>query len=403
LNSEHIAPSPLHTLSPVTRRAILLLSLATFSSMSVQRICDPMLPELAKVFEAPMSAVSQVVSLFAIGYGVMQLFYGPLGDRWGKYHVVILATLGCGAGCVFSALSNGLEQLVIARIATAVFSAAIIPMSLAWVGDTVHYDKRQETLARVGLGTMLGITSGQLFGGLLTDTLGWRWAFVMMAGVFWVVSFLLWRHLRLMNASNHPSQGTAGLFRQLLLAGQDPWVRTILTIALLEGACVFGLLAITATHLHHKFDISLTLAGGTAALFGLGGMVYMATAKYTIRKFGETGLSRLGASVLSASFLIIAFTPWWPLALPACFGGGFGFAMFHNTVQANATQMVPTARGTGVTLFAGFLFAGQSLGVLMIARLLSHFSSSFVIGCSAFVALGLGFFLAKAIEKRRSI
>ena len=90
--------------------------------MSVQRICDPMLPELAKVFEAPMSAVSQVVSLFAIGYGVMQLFYGPLGDRWGKYHVVILATLGCGAGCVFSALSNGLEQLVIARIATAVFS-----------------------------------------------------------------------------------------------------------------------------------------------------------------------------------------------------------------------------------------------------------------------------------------
>jgi MFS family permease len=89
----------------------------------------------------------------------------------------------------------------------------------------------------------------------------------------------------------------------------------------------------------------------------------MATAKFTIRKFGETGLSRIGASALAISFLVIAFTPWWQLALPACFGGGFGFAMFHNTMQAHATQMVPTARGTGVTLFAGFLFLGQSLGV----------------------------------------
>ena len=92
-----------------------------------------MLPELSKVFDAPMSAVAQVVSMFAVGYGVMQLLYGPVGDRWGKYRVVILATLGCGIGCVLSALSNGLDQLVIARIATAIFSAGIIPMSLAWV------------------------------------------------------------------------------------------------------------------------------------------------------------------------------------------------------------------------------------------------------------------------------
>ena len=194
-----------------------------------------MLPELSKVFDAPMSAVAQVVSMFAIGYGVMQLFYGPVGDRWGKYRVVILATLGCGLGCIFSALSSGLEQLVFARIATAVFSAAIIPMSLAWVGDAVDYFKRQETLARVGLGTMLGITSGQFFGGLITDTLGWRWAFVMMACFFWTVSFLLWRHLKKLDASHHISQVSAGFFKQLFLAGKNAWVRTILLIAVVEG------------------------------------------------------------------------------------------------------------------------------------------------------------------------
>jgi YNFM family putative membrane transporter len=359
-----------------------------------------MLPELSKFFDAPMGSVSRVISMFAVGYGVMQLFYGPLGDRWGKYRMVIWATLGCGFGCMLSALSNDLDQLVAARIFTAVFSAAIIPMSLAWVGDVVDYQTRQETLARIGLGTMLGITSGQFFGGFLTDVFGWRWAFVMMSVVFWTVSFLLWRHGRHLDKAYSRVQVSLGFFGQLFQAGKEVWIRTILTIAVLEGAFVLGLLAITATHLHQKFGVSLTLAGASAALFGLGGMLYMATAKFTIRKFGETGLSRIGASVLSLSFLLIAFSPWWPLAMPACFGGGFGFAMFHNTMQAHATQMVPTARGTGVTLFAGFLFLGQSIGVLMLAHLLTYFSSSLVIGSAACVAFALGLYLANATEKR---
>ena len=61
---------------------------------------------------------------------------------------------------------------------------------------------------------------------------------------------------------------------------------------------------------------------------------------------------------------------------------GFGFFMFHNTMQANATQMAPHARGTAVSLFASFLFLGQSIGVVMAAGLIER------IGTSAVVALG---------------
>lgn len=53
--------------------------------MALQRICDPMLPELSRVFEVSISEASQVISLFALTYGLMQLFYGPVGDRFGKY------------------------------------------------------------------------------------------------------------------------------------------------------------------------------------------------------------------------------------------------------------------------------------------------------------------------------
>ena len=178
--------------------------------MALQRICDPMLPELSRVFQAPISEVSQVISFFAIAYGLMQLFYGPVGDRFGKCRVVMLATIGCSVGSLLSALSADLPFLVAVRVGTALAAAAIIPLSLAWVGDVVHYEHRQETLARVGLGTMLGITAGQLFGGLLTDTLGWRWAFALMAAAFATVSFLLWQQLKHLEPVAPPAHAPHG-------------------------------------------------------------------------------------------------------------------------------------------------------------------------------------------------
>ena len=391
-----------HVLSPITRRAIFLLSLATFSSMALQRICDPMLPELSRVFDAPISEVSQVISLFALTYGLMQLFYGPVGDRFGKYRVVMLAAIGCSVGSTLSALSANLEVLVAARIMTALAAAAIIPLTLAWVGDVVHYEQRQETLARVGLGTTLGMTGGQLFGGLLTDTLGWRWAFALMAFVFALVSFLLWRQLQHLEPVTHHGHEPAGFFQQLKQVANNAWARTLLGVALFEGAMIFGLLAVTASHLHHTHHISLTLAGGTTALFGLGGMTYMAVAKFAIRRFGEVGLAHWGGVYFGLAFLVIAFSPWWQLALPACLMAGFGFAMFHNTMQAKATQMVPTARATGVTLFAGFLFLGQAIGVLVLAALMGHFDSGDVLGSVSIGVMGLGVFFAHAIAKRNA-
>ena len=370
--------------------------------MALQRICDPMLPELSRVFHAPISEASQVISFFAIAYGLMQLFYGPVGDRFGKCRVVMLATIGCSVGSLLSALSADLQFLVAVRVGTALAAAAIIPLSLAWVGDVVHYEQRQETLARVGLGTMLGITAGQLFGGLLTDTLGWRWAFVLMAAAFATVSFLLWQQLKHLEPVATQTHAPVGFFQQLKQVARNPWARTFLSVALVEGATVFGVLAVTAVHLHQVHHISLTLAGGTTALFGLGGMAYMATAKITIRRFGEVGLARYGGMSFGSAFLVIAFSPWWQLALPSCFVAGFGFAMFHNTMQAKATQLLPKARGTGVTLFAGFMFLGQSLGVLVLAELFNHFSSPSILGADALAVCALGLFLSRAIATRNA-
>jgi predicted MFS family arabinose efflux permease len=73
--------------------------------MMSQRICDAMLPELSRQFDASLAAAAQVVSLFAVTYGLAQVFYGSLGDRHGKWRVVTYTTLACGVGNALAVLA----------------------------------------------------------------------------------------------------------------------------------------------------------------------------------------------------------------------------------------------------------------------------------------------------------
>jgi predicted MFS family arabinose efflux permease len=376
--------------------------------MAAQRLCDAMLPELAREFSASLAEVANVISAFAVVYGLCQLFYGPLGDRLGKFRVVAWATLGCSVGSVLAVFAASLDLLVLARVLVALGAAAIIPLSLAWIGDAVSYELRQETLARVGLGTTLGITGGQLLGGLFTDTLGWRWAFAFTTLLFGVVGVLLWRDAQRQRGAAPGSHNPAPEVRpdfvwQALQIVTGRWSRIVLIVALIEGAAGFGVLAIWASHLHHELGLSLSASGAIVALFGLGGMAYMAVARLLIPRLGEPGLARGGVGLLGTAALVIAYAPvWWP-TVPASLLAGFGFFMFHNTMQVNATQMAPAARGTAVSLFASALFMGQSIGVLLAAGLVGLLGSTTVIVGGSAVLVAVGLYFAQALRRRAEL
>jgi predicted MFS family arabinose efflux permease len=278
---------------------------------------------------------------------------------------------------------------------------------MAWVGDTVPSDQLQETLARIGVGTTLGIVGGQLMGGVLTDALGWRWPFVFMALLFMIVGLLLLADLRLQQAAPPglpPKPGTLAarphFFRQALDIITGRWSRVVLLMAVVEGAVGFGVLAIWASHLHRSLGLSLSLAGAIVALFGIGGMLYMAVSRHLIRRFGQQGLVSIGGALVGVCALVLAYTPHWLGALPASLLAGFGFFMFHNTMQANATQMAPQARGTAVSLFASCLFLGQSIGVVLAASLIERIGTGAVIALGG-VAMALeGVFFAWALRRR---
>lgn len=349
-------------------RTVALLACAGFASSVAQRICDPLLPELARSFQVTTAQAAQAITAFAIAYGLLQLFYGPAGDRYGKYRVVALASLGSAVGSLGCALANSLEWLIFFRALTGLTVAGIIPLSMAWIGDAVPYDRRQEVLARMLSGTIFGVIGGQLIGGVMADTLGWRWSFLLLAAMYLVVGVLL--QVEAARLSLHADAVQAdevrerpGFMRQIGSVLQAAWARTLLAVVLMEAALVFGALAFIPTYLHGRYDVSLTAASVITALYGIGGMLYVLLARQFVRWMGEQGIALAGALALSAALVALALGGHWYLALPATFTAGLGYYMLHNTLQTNATQMVTSARGTAVALFAAAFFIGQSFGV----------------------------------------
>ncbi len=354
--------------SPIPRLAIPALSLAAFGSAISLRVTDPLLPRLASEFGMSLGNVSYVITVFSIAYGFSQLFFGPVGDRFGKYLVISWACMACAFTALLCALAPNYLLLIIARITAGATAAAIIPLSMAWIGDVVPYAERQPVLALFLIGQVVGISGGVLLGGLAADYFSWRLPFFGIAFYFILVSLTLFcfhRKLPTYALTTHKVAGSvlprmANEFGQILA---KPWARVVLVTVFLEGAFLYGAFAFISSHLHRVHNISLTNAAAMVMLYGLGGFAYATTSRRLVRTLGEKGLSRWGGIIVAAAYLTIGIAPDWRWAIPACFAAGLGFYMLHNTLQMNATQIAPERRGAAVSTFAACFFLGQSVGV----------------------------------------
>ncbi|MFO1198782.1 MAG: MFS transporter [Burkholderiaceae bacterium] len=407
------------------RLTLATLALAAFASQASVRLCDPMLPQLAHDFGRAVTEVAGVVTAFTVAYGLLQLVYGPMGDRFGKLLVVAVATVAAAIGSAACALAPDLASLTVLRFVTGAACAGVIPLALAWIGDSVEYQHRQRTLARFLTGSTSGLIFGQVAGGVFADTIGWRMAFAIVAAVMATASVLLWRRWGAQRAgaarcaaaphgaiaANAAPASTgvpaapanalsvSGVARQFAGVLSIGWARAMLAFVAIEGALVFSATAFIPTYLHVDHGMPLWRAGLVVAGFGAGGLVYALTAAWLIPRLGERGLVTAGGACFCAGALMIG-GPVLPFEMAKCFVAGAGFFMLHNTLQTQATQMAPATRGTAISAFAFGLFVGQSAGVAAAAVLVSRvgFGPLFV-GDAVLVGL-LAFVVRTAIGAR---
>lgn len=394
--------SQTQALPPGTYTTIFLLALAGFFGGAALRICDSLLPRIAQDFDTTPGAAGIVIIAFTVAYGFMQLLFGPLGDRYGKARVICGALFGCVVTSILAALAPTFGVLVFTRVLWGMVAAGIIPMSMAWVGDAVPYDQRQPMLARLLFGMLTGIMAGQVAGGLFADSaLGWRGAFLSLsAGYAVVAALLLVRERGMPRAVAEPGQPRATFIAQLLSVLRRPWVRVVLAQAAVEGAFLLGGLAFVPAYLHQRFGMSLSAASALVGFYAVGGLVYAATARYIVRRFGERRMVLTGGLMMGAGYFAWWLSPWGLAAAPVALLVGFGTYLYHNTLQTHATQMAPEIRGTAMACFAFCLFMGQAIGVSLAGYAFDHLGGGAFLLSSAVVLPLAGGTFARALRRR---
>lgn len=124
---------------------------------------------------------SLIVCVYNVGLAVGPLILAPLSEMYGRllpYHVTnvlfTIFTIGC-------ALSPNLPTLIVFRMLAGMEASAVMNIGGATVADLFLQEERGRAMAVWTFGPLLGPAIGPVAGGYLTQALGWRW-------VFWVVA-----------------------------------------------------------------------------------------------------------------------------------------------------------------------------------------------------------------------
>jgi EmrB/QacA subfamily drug resistance transporter len=357
---------------PDSRRWLILVVIAVAQLMVVldATVMNIALPSAQRDLGFSNVDRQWIVTAYSLSFGSLLLFSGRLADLIGRKVMFITGLAGFAVASAIGGASVNFAMLVTARASQGVFGAILAPAALSLLATTFTDPKeRGKAFGIYGSVAAGGGAVGLLLGGLLTDTLSWRWVFFINLPIGIVAFVLAARYIVNTRAEKRPetvdvlgaSTVTAGLLvlvYDIVKAQQYGWTsgRTLGLFAL--AAALLG--AFVVTELRSKaplirlgiFRVRSLTSANVAMLFvmsGLFGMFYFAS--IYVQEI-------LGYSPLKAG---VAF-------VPVTLGIVIGAGLAQPAISALGVRLVPiigiALAALGLILLSGIPVHGAYLGDL---------------------------------------
>ena len=141
----------------------------------------PALPALTGSFSAPMSHAQLTLSALLLAFGVSQLVWGPLSDRFGRRPILLCGLALYLIAAIGSALAPSMLQLIVWRTLQGAAMGAVVMCARALVRDLYQPQDGARIMSKglSGLGALACISAP--VGGLLAQYYGWRAALLAVA------------------------------------------------------------------------------------------------------------------------------------------------------------------------------------------------------------------------------
>lgn len=141
--------------------------------------------------------LSWVVAAFTLTTAVSTPIWGKLGDLYDRKRAFLTAFSVFLAGSALCGMAQDMLQLIAFRAVQGVGAGGLLVGGIAIIGALVPRRERAKYQGLMATIMPLAILSGPLLGGLITDSIGWRWAFYLNLPVGAIAVWLLITQLHL--------------------------------------------------------------------------------------------------------------------------------------------------------------------------------------------------------------
>ncbi len=372
-------------------------------------------PTIMSALHIGYATVVWVTSAYLLGYAVVLLVAGRLGDRYGPKNLYVIGLVVFTFASVWCGLSGSAAILIAARVVQGVGAGLLTPQTLSTITRIFPAQRRGSAMSMWGATAGVASLVGPLVGGTLVDGLGWQWIFfvnvpvgvIALALAIWLVPVLPVRMQRF-DLIGVALSG-AGMFLLVfgLQEGQSadwkPWIWAVLVAgvgfmsAFVYWQSINKREALVPLHIFGDRDFSLCNVGVTIISFATTAMMLPFTfyaqsvcglsptrsalliapvaissgllapaVGLIIDKVHPVPVLGFGFSALAVSMTWLAMelhpdTPVWRLVLPLI-GLGMGMAFVWSPLAATATRNLPAEQaGAG----SGVYNATRQLGAVL--------------------------------------
>lgn len=352
----------------------------------------PSLPHMTEYFGTSYGVMQLSVSLYLAVTAVVQLFIGPLSDRYGRrivtlsfQSVFVLATFGC-------LMAPTIEIFLAFRMLQAAVAVGIV-LSRAIVRDMVPQNEAASMIGYVTMGMALVPMVAPMIGGALDEAFGWRAVFWFLAVAGIGVTALCWA-----DQGETASEGGIGFSQQLkdypeLLASRRFW-GYVFTAAFASGA-FFAFLGGAPYVASTVFGLS---SFWTGVCLGAPAIGYFAgnyiTGRYAVR-FGVNWMIRTGAIAASVGLGIASLLAAIGLSTPVLFFGactfvGLGNGMVIPNASAGMLSVRPHLAGTASGLGSAIMIGGGAALSVFAGSMIQKSGGTLMLLVIMFTSVALG-------------
>lgn len=158
-------------------------------------MCLPSLPLIALHFHSSLKLTKDLISLFFLGFGVSQLFYGPLSERYGRKKVVLFGLMIFNVGALLAVFSHTITQLLLMRLMQGLGAGALMVSSRAIIRDVYNNVDYIKATSYLSMSFALGLGIIPLVGSYLQHYFNWQAIFLFLFLIGMGVAILIFYKL----------------------------------------------------------------------------------------------------------------------------------------------------------------------------------------------------------------